>query len=307
MSDPSKAESEMLKIFTAHGVTSLTADGSATADIVLERGAAISGRVLYADGSPAGQLSVQPQDAKASDKPLPTNVPFDPIVMMKTMFTRSSYTTDDLGRFRLNGLKPGLYRVVVTEPSLSGGSQNDDGMAMFSGLIGDPGGFHFYSGDTFHKKAAKTFTLTAGDELTGIDIRLPVDGFHAVAGLLTAKDGRPINMGNLTLTDTTDDSFTFSATPDAEGTFRFHAVPPGTYTLTAKDAQIGAQPPGTPPGMPADQGLAPTNAFADASTSVIVKETDLSGVALTLTEIPLPQTSVPNPAGTAPSNPNPDN
>ena len=296
LTDPA-TQNDFLAILSSHGLTTLAPDGIATANIVLERGGALSGRVLYADGATASQLIVTAEKSSAGDPKIPFQL--NAMALMKAMMTQSSYSTDDLGRFRISGLKPGTYRVVVTQSSSGEGEMGGDGMGMIAGMIGDPRGLHFYSGDTFHKKAAKTFELRAGDEITGIDFRLPVDGLHAVRGLLTAPDGRTVNTAQLTLTDTADPSFVFSTTPDQEGAFSFNSVPPGTYTLSSKNAVITPPPP--PPDTAPQPGAyngTPTAAFADATAPVIVKESDLSGVSITLTEIPV--SKPPDPVSTVP-------
>ncbi len=115
------------------------------------------------------------------------------------------------------------------------------------------------------------------------DITIPTDTFHSVRGLITAKDGRPINTATITLTDTTDDTLILYGDMDDDGTFNFSRVPSGTYKLEATNAEIGKLPGNLPP-MHSTRIIyrKMTNKFADAGTSVIVKDTDVANISLTL-------------------------
>jgi hypothetical protein len=287
------------------GTVTISGGETETYDISLERGAAVSGRVLYSDGSPATQVSIEVEDIHAKrltgEKQQQAQMAAN---MVRTMFTHQSQNTDDQGRFRISGLKPGSYRVVAVS-SLSSDIDSQEGEAAgFALLIGgmaDPGALRVYSGDTLHAKAAKTYELRSRDEVSGIDITIPLNAYHQVKGTLTAVDGRPINKATVTLTDTTDDTVSFETSVSESGTFNFPAVAAGTYTLAAKEARIIGRTPGSNSDIP--MRYAPTkatNAFADGTTSVIVKDSDVPDTVLTLTEIPLP------PQPTEPALPNSD-
>ncbi len=292
-------EAEMLKRLAAQGTTNVSTEGTAVANLVLARGAAISGRVLYSDGSPATQATLSLEDVtrkakRRSDQPEP-----DVGTVVRTLVLHQSMGTDDLGHFRISGIKPGKYRLAAVPPASNEDNSASGEMQYLIGMFSDPNAMRIYAGDTIHRNAARKYDLRAGDELSGVDIRIPLDGFHSIRGLVNAADGRPVNMGSLILTDNSDDSISFSANPATDGTFHFPSVPSGTYTLEAKDAGIGA--------VPADFAaqnievsgsmLTPTNAFANGTTPILVKDSDVNGVILTLTEVPMPK---------PPANPQPD-
>jgi hypothetical protein len=150
------------------------------------------------------------------------------------------------------------------------------------------GGFRVFAGNTTHQAEADHLKLAPGQEINDLEITITLDKLHRVGGSLFAIDGRTLNLGELTLTDTTDDSFHFQTTLHDDGTFLFLNVPPGTYLLAARDGGIGR--------MPADlRGFRPeavepiqTNAFAPNSMTVVVGEVDLTDQHLSLKEIPLP-------------------
>jgi len=210
------------------------------------------------------------------------------------MFSTQSLFTDDQGHYRIAGIQPGTYRIATVASQKSSFKADDDngGFMMTGALSGmfDPSAIHIYAGDTIHKKAAKTFQLRPGDELSGIDITIPIDAFHRVSGFIAAKDGRPINSAGLTLADDTDDSVSFSAIAGRDGTFQFPAIPAGTYTLTAKRAKMFNLPPNVPDAVVIPDSEI-SNVFADASMSIIVKDSDLTGINLALTEVPLPHST----------------
>jgi hypothetical protein len=291
---------------SGHGTVTITGGEAETYDISLERGGAVSGRVLYSDGSPATQIIIDVEDINTKkltgEKQRESQMASG---MFRTMFTHQSQSTDDQGRFRIASVKPGTYRVAaISSFSSTIDSQDNEmnGVAILIGRLADPGALRVYSGDTLHAKAAKTYELRSGDEVSGIDITIPLNAYHLVKGTLAAIDGRPINKATLTLTDTSDDTVSFETSVSEDGTFIFPAVAAGTYTLDANEGRIIGRVPGSNPDIPLR--YAPTKAiaaFADGTTSVIVKDSDIPDVALTLTEVPLP------PAPTLPANLDPDN
>jgi hypothetical protein len=282
---PARTQEMLRKI----GSVTVRADESAHLDLTIQRGASVSGRVLYADGSPASQVTmdVQDVDAKSKSSTSPEG-DVDVGAVMRTMFMHQSQGTDDQGHFRIAGLRPGKYRVAAVQASASPMGRGEDEMGFLAG-VSDPRDVHFFSGDTIHKKSAKTYELRSGDDVSGIDITLPVDAFHRIEGRLSAKDGRPINSATLTLTDSTDGSLVFQTALDRTGAFIFPAVPSGTYTLAATQAKIVTIPDGYPAAMPALAGtMQATNAFADGNTPILVEDSDVPQARLALTEVPLP-------------------
>jgi hypothetical protein len=294
--DGGNTDAVIAKRFAALGTVSVAAHQSVAHDITIIRGATISGRVLYSDGSPASQVTLSLENISVkphTQKPGDFNI--DIGSMFTTMFTHQTNSTDDEGHFRISGITPATYRVAAVSPSAQGLDGNDEGMAtIFGGIVSDPSSLHVYSGDTLHKNAAKTYELRAGDNITGVDIVIPLNAFHQVRGVLSAVDGRAINIGNLTLVDTSDDTLRFNAKVADDGFFTFPTVPSGTYKLESKNAQIILRPQDNlePNGRPgAQETLA---AFADGNTTVIVKDTDLLDVTFSLTEIPVPKNANQN-------------
>lgn len=276
---------QLLRELAGRDPISISAQGSTRHDLVLNRGAAVSGRVLYPDGAPASQVLIVLENIKAVQTETSRGNPADDSAMMRMIYLHQSNGTDDLGHFRLNGVTPGTYRIAIVQSALGDDSEGGIG---FLGMGGSARTLRVYAGDTTHRKQAKTYELRGGDEFTGVEITLPINIFHTVSGQLTAPDGRIVNMGALTLTDTADDGLVLSATIAHDGTFRFPAVPSGTYKLTGKDLFIGASEARWDEVPERYRRLTPSTAFAEASTTLLVKDSDLSSVTVPLTEKPLP-------------------
>ncbi len=274
------------------GTAVVTPGATASLNVTLQRGAAVSGRILFSDGSPAGSVNLIVEDTK--EPPKATKADADDQLeraIAGRMFSRQSAITDDQGHFRIAGLRPGSYRLAATQPQWNSdpGNQHSEQLGMIMFGVADPSALRVYAGDTVHRLNAKVFDLKPGDEVNGVDITLPIDAFHNLHGTVVATDGRPINMGQLTLQDTADDQFTFRTNLAADGTFVFAQIPAGTYTLSAANPQIG-KPVDAPPGVPeGGRPLEPIAAFGPGSLTLIVKDSDVEGLNLTLTEVPPPK------------------
>jgi hypothetical protein len=274
----------------SNGTVEVKSGGIASLDVSLARGAAISGRVLYSDGSPASQVIIRIEDpAKDSGKDGPRAMGMS--LGALSMMTGQSLATDDEGHFRVSGLTPGKYRVAAVQ-SLGGGSSGPYGIGAIVDNRNDTAALVVYAGNTLHRKSARVYDLRGGDETPGIDILIPLDALHEVHGSVSAKDGRTLNAGTVTLTDDSDDTLRFSTKLAEDGTFAFASVPSGTYKLALSGAAIAIHvlPPNAPRDFPLE--LAPThttNSFADTSVAVIVKDSNVEQVALTPDEVPVPK------------------
>jgi len=258
---------------------------TAVHNITLERGAALSGRIYFADGAPATATTV------LVGRRSPVTDPTSPAMwtILPNWMTQTT-TIDDRGNYRISGLAPGTYRISAT-PRLqgygNGGNFNlveapspDDDHDAFPNVT-------IYAGDTIHPTSARTFTVRPGDEITGIDITIPLAILRRVHGTVNGTDGLSINAGFITLIDSADDALRFRTDFHNDGSFLFAAIPPGTYKLSISHAFHGK------PGSNAnrfgeDEPDIPTNAYASFSTSILVKDSDLLDLHYDLTEIPMP-------------------
>lgn len=243
---PSEADHERI----AAVVPKITVEAGlpASIDLRLEPGAAISGAVVFDDGTPAADLAVHAlirhtQSQKDTWSPLPST----PLVMA------ADVRTDDLGRYRISGLAPRDYAVQVDL------QLQDMDFGVTIGAIGKSamhrsrGEIAFFSGDTARKRDAKAFKLEAGEERTGEDITIPISRLHTSGELVAAHDGHVLTGGNLQLLDAEDKTEIETTRLDrADNTFHLFFIPEGSYILHI-DGTAGVtyedvpNPPGTMP------------------------------------------------------------
>ena len=240
---------------------------SARMDLRIERGAAISGRVLYDDGAPAQQhWAVRAR--KQVKQGAPAAVLYDFVT-----------DTDDLGSFRLSGLPVGEYILGVSYP------ESIVAHSVFTNVI-LPGRIAFvaFSGNTSFESKAQPITVTAGEERTGADITVPLHNLHRISGRVVAKsDSRPANYGGVELTTVDGTDFVASATlfTDRDGSFTLNFIPGNTtYTLKVRAAEIIST--RGPDGGVVSQSL---HDFAHISTKITLRDGDADNIVL---EVPEP-------------------
>ena len=297
-------EDEMRERLAQNGVVSVRDNETVRLDVSLERGATISGRVLYSDGAPATQVLLNLEDTNAKPSTTKTHDPNVPDInagsLVRGVFLHQTQGTDDQGNFRISGIKPGTYRIAAIQPAENLADSDGDGFGVILGMVGDTRSIRIYSGDVLHKNNAKKYELRAGDDVGGVEITIPVFAFRRVQGQLTTLDGRPIFAGVLTLTDASDDSFVLHTAPAHDGTFLFPEVPSGTYNLAVTGAKLGTIPDGIPEGMPLqEQMLQNAQSFADSTTTVLVKDSDVTDLSIQLQNSP----PAPNQPAAAPPSP----
>ena len=108
----------------------------------------------------------------------------------------------------------------------------------------------YYPG-TWSATEAQTVNVTAGQELSGIDVPLHLLPTSRLSGMIVGIDGRPAAGVQMTLVPLAQNGTVFagfgSMRSDAEGKFSTTNISPGHYMLSAR-ASSGAPPPPPPPG-----------------------------------------------------------
>lgn len=251
---------------------------SARIDLRLDRGAAISGRILYQDGTPAPGWSISVVNTKETDD----GSGAAEAAMTQALAITSGmplFKTDDRGNFRISGLLPSDYAIramlTATPVGISGTNIADGG----SGI-----NLTVYSGDTFSRADAKALHLNVDDELSGIVINVPSGKLHNIVGhVYSNADGHALNGGSVALSRKDSPGIAGSAAIRDDGSFHFDYLPPGKYTITISQAADVRHKPAKSSFMglniPDTETL---KKYATATTDVLLADSDIDNVRLSV-------------------------
>jgi hypothetical protein len=215
-------------------VQMITVNGTEAAhtEIRLERGAAISGRVLYEDGSPAVGWSVRVLTPAALAKmkgglmEMLTSTLSSPGGVLQGQIAK----TDDQGRFRIAALSTGDYVLQASLMETSPGGSGFDSIES-AGMGGLATGFNgislnVYSGNVLRAADAKTISIRAGEERSDVELTMPLSQLHSISGHVVAvTDGHPVNGGHVQLSGEAGNPIQMSSKIAEDGSFRFDYVP----------------------------------------------------------------------------------
>ncbi|WP_158823221.1 collagen binding domain-containing protein [Granulicella sp. S156] len=215
------------------------------AEVRLDRGAAISGTILYDDGSPAAELSVQllHKDANGKWVALTSSGNFTP---------GYETTTDDRGFFRMASLLSGEYMIDATlslTDSKITSTQMPGGETMVFNTQTFRFSLPFYGSGTARIADAAAIKVRAGQELPGADMTIPLSKLHKLNGrVIAGRDGHVVNAASLSLVTRDDNKELASSDISREdGLFHFEFVPEGDYILKVSNARDSVWVPATPP------------------------------------------------------------
>src|SRR5581483_8293579 len=244
--------------------------GGGTANITLDRGGVIQGKMQWDDGTPAAGVSVSVQSTAST-----TGAPSDLTRVVPQLGggfgggLGGFQTSDDRGVFRITGLAPGSYwvRATMMTPSAEPGSvQRVTSVVMYA-----PG--------KVRRSDAQVVTLKSGEERDDVQFVLDLSALHTVSGHVGSTDSGNVATGVVRLTDTQDSSLSRMGIIQPDGSFAVQWVPAGTYTLAVSNASsvaspgFGRRPPNETVG---------TN-YAPFQESLTVTDSDVTGVGVTLT------------------------
>jgi protocatechuate 3,4-dioxygenase beta subunit len=204
-------------------------ESRADVDFALARGGVITGRVTDAEGRPliARIVSLQTVDEQGGKTPAPgPNI-------MELVMNSDAFQTDDRGVYRLFGLRAGRYLV-------SAGGDSD--IALMTGAAGKYS--RTWHPDATDENQAKVIEVKAGDEITGVDIKLGAAKrtFEAAGRVVDDETGKPIAGASVICIKSkgADESALFggfggTSRTDEQGNFHISGLAPGEYQLGLAD------------------------------------------------------------------------
>ncbi len=232
------ATDDETKTRVAKAIQSFTVEANQTAreDVLLERGASVSGTVTYDDGTPASGISIQLLEKDKSGKWVSRETG-----RYRGFYARSS--TDDNGHYRITGLPAGEYATeadlsVSDHETTTGPMPGNPTTMMTMEMQKTRFSLPLYSGDVMRRPDAKAWTLGVGEARAGTDLVFPLAKLHRVDGQVVAKDGHVINGGDVKLLYPDDRTEMTSATVGMDDQqFHMDYVPEGEFLLTVTGAK----------------------------------------------------------------------
>jgi hypothetical protein len=180
-------------------------------EVVAARTSAIEGRVTDEDGEPIEGADVQPMQVRFVNG------------HRQLMEGARPRRTNDLGQFRLYGVEPGEYVIVVQPPT--------------AGVNRLPGYPLTYFPGTPAIAEAQVVTVSIGRDAQNVDVRLSPGRVARISGIALTVDGRPLTNG-LVLANS-QRSGGLAGPPrtvplQADGSFEIAGVGPGEYVLQSR-------------------------------------------------------------------------
>ncbi|WP_433970799.1 carboxypeptidase-like regulatory domain-containing protein [Tunturiibacter lichenicola] len=224
----------------ALNLVTVAAGRTTSTSLTIQRGASISGTVLYDDGSPAENLPVKLLWRNAKQ----TWVRFANSANDSTtsVLGLDSVQTDDRGRFREAGLPPGTYSVMIGLREVTWKAKQITGSSEMDMRVTKGDGLKVYFGDKYRLRETLPIVLHDGEDRTGVDVTIPANGLHIVRGLVSAKaDGSVVEKGTVQLLDPEDKAVVREADIANNGTFVFHYVVNGSYVVKVSGEDGGSK------------------------------------------------------------------
>jgi len=241
------ASADQLKHLIASMPTIHVAAGRVSSlNLSLHRGAVIAGRVQFGDGSLGVGLTVLwelvKMDLSIDAVRLAWPTPLQETMQGFDYYTQHQHAaiTDDEGRFRISGLRPGKYILDTIIASQFGSAQvrmNDGSSPNVSGRNrAYPNMTTVYSPGVYRRKEAKVFDIRGDEQVTNADMIVDPNGLHTVKGRIVAGEDRHVpSQALIRLREDGKDTGRLVMIED-DGSFEIDYVPPGTYTLEVNGA-----------------------------------------------------------------------
>lgn len=180
----------------------------------LQRGASIIGAVSNSDGAPV------------------PGVALTPLLKLRDGHFREASTgschTDSAGHYRIDGLAGGSYIIL--------GAMEGAMVPVFGGGQIGATAWLVFAGGGMRPSKARIIDVRAPQEYADVNITIALTGVHEVGGVVASPDRHRLNRGLVRLYPTGEPHFSLAAPLQADGTFRFHRIPPDSYTIMVEGA-----------------------------------------------------------------------
>ena len=251
------SEDELKNVVASLTVVRVAVGQVANVNLTLHRGGVISGRMTYADGSPAIGALVGAEPAKEIALPANArNTTLSPLQNALQSLTHAqapqpNMLTDDEGRYRIFGIPPGKY-IVGTIINLDHNAAqvfHDDGSNSRSGREHSfPEIIAVYGPGAFRRKDARVFEVRGDEQITDADLTIDPGGLHMLRGKVLAGEDRHAPSAMVRLREDGAKDIGRFVDIEEDGSFQINYLPPGSYTLeiTANDVSALSNSPDGP-------------------------------------------------------------
>lgn len=197
-------------------------------DLMLPRGAVITGRIVDEFGEPAPEIQV------ATER-------YQVVQGQRRLFPAGrSVTTNDIGEFRLFGIPPGQYYLSATWRNMGGFNPNASPSERTAYAP-------IYFPGTMNASEAQRLTVSAGQQIDDLVMVLKPIKASRVSGTAVSSDGKPLTPAMIMVMQSNVGfgSMMGGAQVRPDGTFAVSGLAPGTYTLRAQRMGPAAEGPET--------------------------------------------------------------
>jgi hypothetical protein len=219
---------ERKKLLANFPQVTVEAGTAATENVVIHRGAAIMGRVIVDIGGVPAETSVVAtmvssdllDDVAGSEGAKPPD-----FVM--------GGSTDDRGKYRIAGLPAGKYRIVVRLIESYYHLFFSDGKPAVGPTRTGSGQLTVFAPDALEESRATLVNVGDGDEVSDVDIMIPMRLLHSISGTVT-QGGVPLAGAYLAIFRHGKKVGTSNVLSLSDGSYQFNFLPAGSYTVRAQ-------------------------------------------------------------------------
>ncbi len=227
LASPSTAATPELD--TLFPTITVSADATTDIQVVLRRGATLSGVVRYDDGSGAGNLNIRIL------KKAGTGEWQNAAISSSGLFSSMGGTTtntDDGGTYRVAGLPAGEYTVEVALPTALMSPSSLSQSAHLNVKVATGAALRTYYGNAHSLKAARSVELSSTAMRGDVDVVIDTTTLHQACGTVLRRNTHQPYEGSLRLQSSGEPAIASrDTTTNSDGTFCFQYLPSGKYTI----------------------------------------------------------------------------